>query len=217
MPSDGQNYQKHFGTYQQFEKWNDNITLDKTVRVSSVTLDDYTNSSETTIDYLKIDTQGSELKVLQGAEKLLNAKRINLLKIEVSTVAVYQHQVLFSDIDLFLRNKGYVLVDFMTYRQNYRPVFGKPEHKQHHYAPCGDAVYILDTQYLTEPNKIKSAVLLFWLGYYSLGSHLLRSTAITKNDQKIISEFRFAEPRSKFKQLLVNLCPPMLLHWFKKQ
>ncbi|WP_333877149.1 FkbM family methyltransferase [Flavobacterium sp.] len=216
LPSDAQNYRKHFGTYQQFVQWQDNIALDKIVRVPSITLDDYLKDFTANVDYLKIDTQGSELQVLKGAEKWLNDKRINVLKIEVSTVAVYQNQVLFSDIDVFLRSKGYVLVDFMTYRDNYRPVFGKPEHKQHHYAPCGDAIYILDTQYLTESNTIKSAVLLFWLGYYSLGFHLLQNTAITKNDQKSISAFRFTEPRSKLKQLLINLCPPMLLHWLKK-
>lgn len=216
LASDTDNYQKHFGTYRQFEKWKENIAIDKTVNVTSIRLDDYLQTPDTVIDYLKIDTQGSELKVLHGAEKLLDAKRINLLKIEVSTVAVYQNQVMFSDIDFFLRSKGYVLVDYITYRDNYKPVFGKLQDKQHHYAPCGDAVYILDSPFLTPQNKIKSAVLLLWLGYYSLGFHLLQNSTITKNDQKTISAFRFTEPRNIFKQLFINLCPPMLLHWLKK-
>lgn len=216
LPSDMNNYQKHFGTYRQFETWKDNMDLDKKVKVTSIRLDDFHSTSDAVIDYLKIDTQGSELKVLEGAEKLLNAKRVSLLKIEVSTIAVYQNQAMFSDIDLFMRNKGYVLVDFMTYRENYKPVFGKPQDKQHHFAPCGDAIYMADASFFTVAAQIKSAILLLWLGYYSLGTHLLKNSELSLNDQKTITAFQFISPRSKIKQLLINVCPPLLLHWLKK-
>jgi len=217
LPSDPENYRKHFGHYQQFEKWKDNIITEKTLSIDSVQLDNYFHQPVPVIDFLKIDTQGSELKILHGAEKLLDGKRINMLKIEVSTIPVYKGQVLFSDIDIFLRGKGYTLVDFITYRENYQPVFGRPHHKQQHYAACGDAIYILDSEFLTSENKIKSATLLLWLGYYSLSAHLLQNSLLTKNDQKTISAFLFTQPKSTIKQLFVNLCPPLFLYWLKKK
>jgi len=216
LPLDLENYQKHFGLYRQFGNWKDNVAVDKIITVKTLKLDDYIKTPDSTIDFIKIDTQGSELRILKGAENLLNEKRINVLKIEVSTIAVYQDQVMFSDVDIYLRSKGYVLIDFITYRNTYKPVFGKQHHRQHHYAPCGDAIYVLDSSFLNNENAIKSAVILLWQGYYSLGMYLLKNSAMPKNEQKIISEFRFTEPRSKIKQLLHNLCPPLFLHWIKK-
>lgn len=59
------------------------------------------------VDYLKIDTQGSELLVLKGANKLL--ENIRTLEIEVEFNPIYKGQPLFSDVDIFLRQHGFVL------------------------------------------------------------------------------------------------------------
>lgn len=216
LETDLSNYQRHFGLYKNFKDWTTNIEIEKVIKVASVTLDTFLKDKKNTIDYLKIDTQGSELKILQGAEKLLNEKRINILKIEVSTIAVYQNQVMFSDIDIYLRNKGYILVDFITYRDNYVPIWGSSHDKSYHSAPCGDAVYVLDPKSLTNENKIKSGFLLLWLGYYSLGSYLINDSRLSAEEQKVLINHDFIPRREKMKQLLKNLCPPIVLHWLKK-
>ena len=59
------------------------------------------------IDHLKIDTQGSELDVLAGAGDLLQGLRS--IQLEVEFNPLYLGQPLFSDIDGFLRSKGFVL------------------------------------------------------------------------------------------------------------
>lgn len=59
------------------------------------------------IDHIKIDTQGAELLVLKGAEKALESVRS--LEVEVEFNPIYEGQPLFSDIDVFLRKKGFVL------------------------------------------------------------------------------------------------------------
>jgi len=59
------------------------------------------------VDHIKIDTQGAELLVLKGAEKILESVRC--LEVEVEFNPIYEGQVLFSDVDAFLRKKGFVL------------------------------------------------------------------------------------------------------------
>ncbi|NJK75415.1 MAG: FkbM family methyltransferase [Richelia sp. CSU_2_1] len=59
------------------------------------------------LDFIKLDTQGSELGVLEGAENCL--KSVRALQIEVEFNPIYVGQPLFGDIDSFLRQRGFVL------------------------------------------------------------------------------------------------------------
>lgn len=63
-----------------------------------------------TIDYLKIDVQGTELQVLEGATKLLKDHRILVIEMEVITSDVYQNSTLWSAPIQYLLNFGYRLV-----------------------------------------------------------------------------------------------------------
>lgn len=58
---------------------------------------------------IKIDTQGSELSVLEGCEGIENS--IALIVIEASIGRLYVGQPSYYEIDEFLRNKGWGLVD----------------------------------------------------------------------------------------------------------
>jgi FkbM family methyltransferase len=59
------------------------------------------------VDALKLDTQGSELGILQGGERVL--KRVRALEVEVEFNEIYRGQPLFGDVDAFLRDRGFVL------------------------------------------------------------------------------------------------------------
>lgn len=59
------------------------------------------------VEYLKIDTQGSELGVLQGAERTLETVRV--VEAEVEFNPIYRGQPLFGDVDAYLRRRGFVL------------------------------------------------------------------------------------------------------------
>ena len=109
---DLENYKKHFGAYSDFHKWETSIVAHNKVRIEVQTLDSYFANEELTLDYLKLDTQGSELLILQGAEDLISSGKVSVIKVEVSTIAIYKNQALFSDIDLFLRKYNYDLADF---------------------------------------------------------------------------------------------------------
>ena len=58
-------------------------------------------------DMLKVDTQGTELDILQGAGRLLD--RVMAVELEVEFVPQYEGQALFADIDAFMRSKGFML------------------------------------------------------------------------------------------------------------
>jgi len=61
-------------------------------------------------DYLKLDTQGAELLILQGAQRLL--QDVMVVHTEVEFVSIYKGQPLFAEVDQFLRQQGFVFHRF---------------------------------------------------------------------------------------------------------
>jgi FkbM family methyltransferase len=58
--------------------------------------------------YMKIDAQGFEDRVLKGAENSL--ARINTVQVEMSLVPLYDGELLFTEMCMLMRAKGYTLV-----------------------------------------------------------------------------------------------------------
>lgn len=78
------------------------------VRIKLQTLDKWAQEQGIQyIDYMKLDTQGSELDILRGAGKLLN--QISLIEVEVEFTEIYAGQPLFADVDAFMRANGFAL------------------------------------------------------------------------------------------------------------
>jgi len=76
------------------------------IKVKTVTLDSYFSKVPLGKKiFLKIDTQGSELAVLQGAEKLL--EKVSIVHIETNLSDYYLGQHLFGDIYDFLVELGF--------------------------------------------------------------------------------------------------------------
>ena len=61
-------------------------------------------------DFVKIDTQGSELDILQGAQIVLS-RDICGVELEVEFVPLYIGQPVFRDVDAFLSSRGFELFD----------------------------------------------------------------------------------------------------------
>ncbi len=68
----------------------------------------------TDADFLKVDTQGEDLFVLEGAQDVLD-ELIFGINIEAEFSPLYLKQPLFSDIDIYLRSRGFQLFDMKRY------------------------------------------------------------------------------------------------------
>jgi FkbM family methyltransferase len=87
-------------------------TKDK-IEVKTTTLDAYCLENDIKkIDLLKLDVQGGELKVLEGAKKLLESKSISLIFCEVEFIEHYKDQPLCHNIVSFLSDYGYRFYNF---------------------------------------------------------------------------------------------------------
>ena len=108
-----------------------------TEEVSVVTLDDWLASRpEVPVDFIKVDTQGSELDVLRGASRALAAA--SAVEVEVEFNPIYKGQPLFGEVDAYLRDHGFVL--------------WRLRDLTHYGAPGGLPVYEQqDTQYFDGP------------------------------------------------------------------
>ncbi len=79
--------------------------------ISLIPLDEWWESEDRpSVSFLKLDTQGSELDILRGAERVL--ENCVGLEVEAEFSPLYKGQPLFSDIDAFLRTRGFSLWGF---------------------------------------------------------------------------------------------------------
>jgi FkbM family methyltransferase len=91
----------------------------KTVAVQVTTLDRYCEQHGIeSIDYLKVDTQGYDLKVLEGGRRLFSEKRIRTFSVELTFALMYKDQPSYLRVLTFPEEFGYQLLGF--YEQTYR-------------------------------------------------------------------------------------------------
>ena len=82
--------------------------LVSTTEVDTITLDSWAHDSGVdVIDFIKLDTQGSELEILKAG--LMSLRHVRGFEVEVEFNPIYLDQPVFSDVDLFLRAQGFVL------------------------------------------------------------------------------------------------------------
>ncbi len=113
----------------------DQMDLQATTTVPVLTLDRFcAERGITRIDLLKIDTQGYELKVLEGARKLITSSAVPLIYLEVCFVPYYEDQPLFQDVYEYLYDHDYRLVGL--YESGFRT---------HYYRVGGNALFVLET------------------------------------------------------------------------
>ena len=84
--------------------------IKRMIEVPIDTIDNICKSNDVlNIDILKMDTQGTEDKVLMGAEGMIKGANIDLIYTEVSFTEIYSNQVLFHDLCRLLSQYGYSL------------------------------------------------------------------------------------------------------------
>lgn len=98
------------------EYWGTGI-LDTTaqVQVATTTVDHYCEQAQVSrIDILKIDVQGAEWGVLQGAKGMLQQRRVGLIYTELIVCPTYVGQHALHEYLAFFDALGYRLVDFYS-------------------------------------------------------------------------------------------------------
>ncbi len=68
-----------------------------------------------TVDFIKLDTEGTELDVLKGAAGLLENEMLGV-QVEVAFQPIHHGRPLFGEVDAYLRDKGFALFDLSPWR-----------------------------------------------------------------------------------------------------
>ena len=178
----------------------------RTIDISTVTIDGLASSSQIpTIDFAKIDVQGSELAILEGGRNHLAANLVGL-EIEVEFAELYSGQPLFGEVETFVREQlGLELWDLSK-------VYWKYEQGRHTPGPTkgrlvfGDALFLRPLSgteawlATMQPNVAKEKVIMLVItalayGYTDFATSLLSMPSLDRY---------FDAPRRQGLQFAVN-------------
>jgi len=88
--------------------------------VELVTIDNWAQrNGDLSIELMKFDIQGGELKALRGAVRMLENSTL-VVYAEISFNPLYEGGAVYSEIDLFLRDYGFGLYDMYKPKYNQR-------------------------------------------------------------------------------------------------
>jgi FkbM family methyltransferase len=106
---------KEINSEYKYDLINFNQEIKDEYKVEIITLDNYIKINSINCNLcLKIDTQGYEMEVLEGAIKLFEDNRIKVVLIELMTLEKYEGAKLYNDIINFLEGFGFRLCDVHT-------------------------------------------------------------------------------------------------------
>lgn len=89
----------------------------QTIDIDIITLDEWNVDLRRSIEIIKLDIQGNELKALQGAEQTLR-KSVSIVYTEIMFNPLYEGAALYSEIDLWLRAQGFILYNLYKPRMD---------------------------------------------------------------------------------------------------
>ena len=150
-------------------------------------------------DFIKIDTQGSELFILQGAVETLR-NYVFGLEVEVEFVELYQNQPLFSDVDGFVRKQGFQLFDIQG--SYWKRTVGKAYGKNRGQLIFGNALYLstseefrnvinnIRDEFVQKSKVLKAISICFLYGYIDYAMEVLNATAdlFDKSECQMVKE-----------------------------
>lgn len=157
--------------------------IERTVEMKSSSLDDFfeSNSGALKPDFLKIDTQGTEFEILEGAARIL--ENCSMVEVEVEFLEFYHGQKLFHEVAAFLLHKGFDLFHLNRVFSQRRGYVGRAKGQ----LTFGDALFVRREDRLShfsEDQLLKFAALLLNYGYLDVASHLAADQRIGERRRK---------------------------------
>lgn len=158
----------------------DRFNVTQTIQVQTDTLDNQLKASGIEeIDFVKVDTQGCELPILRGGSECLGT--VVGLELEVEFAELYTNQPLFSELDSYVRAKGFSLFDLKRYF--WKRLDGAEAEDQKGQLVFGDALYfrgpeqVLQMNGLTQNKVLRALSVYLVYGYVDLARALLNAAA----------------------------------------
>lgn len=160
----------------QFLDTNLDTEVQSVVDLPVVAMDEYLPKMGIfSVDFIELDTQGSELDILKGAEKLLNESVVGVM-VEVEFSPIYKNQPLFADIDSFLRSHGFTLFDVSRHR--YRRKAALRELPTRGHIVHGHSLYMRDFRLLSGSDcwekSLKLAMVADFFGYWDYAYEIIQ-------------------------------------------
>lgn len=144
--------------------------------VETATLDDALEDNP--VDFIKLDTQGTELIILMNAPRALG--QAVAVQIEVSFIPLYYDQPTFGEVDLWMRSQGFIPHGFADIKA-WPLATGHLSPKIPHQLLEADMVYVRDFQ--------KSMTLEQWRHLALLAEHVFGSPDLQALAQKKVDLF----------------------------
>jgi FkbM family methyltransferase len=166
------------------------------------------------VDLLKLDTQGSELAILQAAGDRL--RDIGVIKTEVETVPVYEGQPLLGDVCVFLADHDFELIDIRWTDPCRRYHFSANLPPDSYRLIWADAIFAAAPTDFAGPRKLEQAIVLAELGYVDLALYIIEKVErLEEPDREALIAFyekrRAPVARSRLKAAIARRLPPRLL------
>lgn len=215
------NFKKHFGLMKDFPKWKEDMSVKEIIPVKVKSLDSiFKEIAIPHIDFLKLDTQGTELEILRGGKNLLSGNKISMIYAEFSFIKSYKNQNSFSEMEIYLNQFGYECIDCRFYpdyiESQYSKLTDKNIYDKARFSVGGDAIFIIDIekQKMDRMSLFKLGLLASQLGYLSIASYMFKRCNM--KDYEILSLLKEFNGREfSGKQILRNSCPPYLYRLLK--
>ena len=163
--------------------------------LKTVSLDSYNIENN---DFIKIDVQGSELNILNGANKTL--EKTFGLELEIEFLELYQDQPLFGEVCKKLAEKGFQFIDFVNLAR-----WERKEHNSFGQCVFGDALFLKTPETLDIKNMDISKICTYLTILIIYKRYDLVDITLDMLDEKLKDDFfnfelafKKAKKRNKF-------------------
>lgn len=123
------------------------------------------------IDYVKLDTQGNELPILQSAKDFL--QNISVIKTEVELIPLYRGQPLLGDVCGFLTGRDFQLIDLQWTDPCRRYHFSPHLPNNSYRLVWAEAIFAYDPLNFSKTRSLEQAIILAELGYLDVGLYII--------------------------------------------